>query len=75
MNVLPHAVNTFKLKHFEEVKIPIISQSKRIDILLGQTYKELLTVLEKRESLNASDPHYFLMQLRRIATGGCVEIE
>ena len=39
-NVLPHAVNTQKLRHFEGVKIPTIPQRQRIDILIGQTNKE-----------------------------------
>ena len=36
-NVLPHAVNTQKRRHFKEVKIPTIPQRQRIDSLIGQT--------------------------------------
>ena len=38
-NVLPHAVNTQKLRHFEGVKIYTIPQRQRTDILIGQTNK------------------------------------
>ena len=55
-NVLHHAVNTQKFKHFKGIKIPTILQRQRIDILIGQTNKELLTVLEERERVNASEP-------------------
>ena len=48
-NVLLHAVHTQKLTHFKEVKIPTIPQRQRIDILIGQTNKEMLTVLEERD--------------------------
>ena len=73
-NVLPHAVNTQKLRHFEGVKIPTIPQRQRIDILIGQTNKELLTVLEEREGVNASEPNYVLTRLGPIASGGRVGV-
>ena len=73
-NVLPHAVNTQKLRHFEGVKIPTIPQRQRIDILRGQTNKELLTVLEEREGVNASEPNYVLTRLGPIASGGRVGV-
>ena len=43
---LPHAVNVENLEHFQGVTIPVIAQRKNIDILIGQTNKSLLTVLE-----------------------------
>ena len=73
-NVLPHAVNTQKLKHFIGVKIPTIPQGQRIDILIGQTNKELLTVLEEREGVNVSKPNYILTRLGPIASGGRVGV-
>ena len=45
---LPHAVNVEKLEHFQGVTIPVFAQRKSIDILIGQTDKSLLTVLELR---------------------------
>ena len=59
-NALPHAVNTQKLRHFKGVKIPTIPQRQRIDILIGQTNKELLAVLKEREGVNASELNYVL---------------
>ena len=73
-NVLPHAVNTQKLKHFKGAEIPTIPQRQRIDILIGQTNKELLTVLEEREGVNASESSYFLTRLGPIASGGYAEV-
>ena len=34
-NVLPHAINTQKIRHFEGVKVSTIPQRQRIDILIG----------------------------------------
>ena len=80
-NVLPHTVNTQKLRHFEGVKIPTIPQRQRINILIGQTNKELLTVLKDREGVNASEPgvnasepNYVLTRLGPIASGGRVGV-
>ena len=67
-NVLPYAVNTQKLTHFKRVKIPTILQRHRIDILVGQTNKELLCVLEERGGLNGSEPNYVLIRLGPIAS-------
>ena len=74
-NVLPHAVNTQKLRHFEGVKIPTIPQRQRIDVLIGQTNKELLTVLEEREGVNASESNYVLIRLGPIASRGRVGVK
>ena len=73
-SVLPHTVNTQKLRHFKRIEIPTISQRQRIDILIGQTNKELLTVLEEREDVNASEPNYVLTRLGPMASGGRVEV-
>ena len=72
--VLPHAVNTQKLRHFKGVKIPTIPQRQRIDILIGQTNKELLAVLTEREGVNTSKFNYVLTRLRPVASGGRVEV-
>ena len=45
-----------KLEHFQGVTIPIIAQRKSIDILIGQTDKSLLTVLEEWESKHPDPP-------------------
>ena len=42
--------------------------------MIGQTSKELLTVLEEREGLDASEPNYVLTRLGPIASGGDVEV-
>ena len=34
-STLPHAVDTSRLKHFNGIKIPVISNRKRVDILVG----------------------------------------
>ena len=44
---LPQAVNVEKLEHFHGVTIPVIAQRKSMDILIGQTDKSLLFVLEE----------------------------
>ena len=36
-STLPHAVDTNRLKHFNGIKIPVISNRKRVDILVGHT--------------------------------------
>ena len=73
-NVRPRAVNTQKLRHFKGVKIPTIPQRQRIDILIEQTNKELLTVLEEREGLKANESNYVLTQLGPIASVGHDEV-
>ena len=73
-NDLPHAVNTQKLRHFKGIKIPTNPQRQRIDILIEQTNKELLTVLEEREGLKASESNYVLTRLGPIASGDHVEV-
>ena len=43
---LPHAVNVKNLDHFKGVEIPVITERKSVDILIWQTDRLLLTVLE-----------------------------
>ena len=47
-NILPHAVDVSGLEHFVGVHIPVATERERVDVLLGQSDKALLTVLEKR---------------------------
>ena len=63
-------MNVEKLEHFQGVTIPVIVQRKSIDILIGQTDKSLLTVLEERESKHSDHPNYVLSRLGPIASGG-----
>ena len=67
---LPHAVNVEQLEHFKGVKIPVLSNRKSIDILIGQTDKLLLAVLEEREGPHPDAPNYILTRLGPIASGG-----
>ena len=62
------------LKIIKNWKVPTIPQRQRIDILIGQTNKELLIVLEEREDLHASEPIYVLTRLGPIASSGLVEV-
>ena len=71
---LPHAVNVKNLDHFKGVEIPVITERKSVDILIGQTDKLLLTVLEERESINPDDPNYVLTRLGPIASGGLIGV-
>ena len=71
--VLPHSVDTSGLEHFDGVNIPTLSYKRCIDILIGQTDKFLLTVLEEREEIRPEDPKYVLTRLGPIASGGCVD--
>ena len=70
INTLPHSVNTTGLDHFYGVEIPTIPHRKNIDILIGQSDKMLLTVLEEREGKKPDDPNYVLTRLGPIASGG-----
>ena len=70
--VLPHSVDTSGLEHFDGVNIPTLPYKRCIDILIGQTDKFLLTVLEERKGIRPEDPNYVLTRLGPIASGGCV---
>ena len=65
-----HAVNIEKFMHFQGVTIPRIAQRKSIDILIGQTDKFLLAVLEERESKHPNHHNYVLTRLGPIASDG-----
>ena len=69
-DTLPHRVDTSDLMHFNGVEIPTLPHRKNIDILVGQSDKALLTVLEERESLNFDEPNLVLTRLGPVASGG-----
>ena len=69
-NTLPHAVDTSTLEHFQGVQIPVVPDRRRVDVLIGQCDKTLLTVLEERESIDPEEPNYVLTRLGPIAGGG-----
>ena len=71
--VLPHSVDTSGLEHFYGVNIPTLPYKRCIDILIGQTDKFLLTVLEEREEIRPEDPNYVFTHLGPIASGVCVD--
>ena len=54
--------------HFQGVTILVIAQRKSIDILIEQTNKSLLTVLEERESKHPDYHNYVLTRLGSIAS-------
>ena len=70
-NNLPHFVNTAGLEHFNGVKIPTIPYRSNLGILIGQSDKLLLTVLEEREGCTPDGPNFVLTRLGPIASGGC----
>ena len=71
--VFPHSVDTSGLEHFDGVNIPTLPYKRCIDILIGQTDKFLLTVLEEREGIRPEDPNYVFTHLGPIASGVCVD--
>ena len=75
LNTFPHAVDTNGLEHFKGVEISTIPQRKSIDILIGQTDKCLLIVLEEREGLNHDNPNHVLTRLGPIASGGRISVK
>ena len=71
-HTLPHAVDTSTLEHFEGAHIPVAPGRRRVDVLIGQSDKSLLTVLEEREGMDPEEPNYVLTRLGPIASGGRV---
>ena len=67
---LPHAVKVAHLKHFLDVNIPTIPHRNKIDILIGQSDKELLVVLDDRGGSNSEESKFVLIRLGPIASGG-----
>ena len=56
---LSHAEDTCGLPHFNGVDIPEAPDRERVDVLIGQSDKSLLTVLEKREGAHPEEPNAF----------------
>ena len=69
-DTLPLCINASDLKHFNGVEIPTLPHRKNIDILIGQSAKAFLTVLEERESLNFDEPNLVLTRLGPVASAG-----
>ena len=65
-------MDTSTLEHFERVHIPVAPGRRRVDVLIGQSDKSLLTVLEEREGMDPEEPNYVLTRLGPIASGGRV---
>ena len=71
-NTLPHAVDISEFEHFEGVEIPVAPGRDRVDVLIGQSHKSLLTVLEEREGAGPEEPNFVLTRLGPVASGGRV---
>ena len=69
-STLPHSVDVTELKHFQGMHVPVAPNCNRIDVLIGQSDKLLLTVLEEREGASSEEPNYVLTRLGPIASGG-----
>ena len=72
---LPHAVDTSGLLHFHGVDIPEAPDRERVDVLIGQSDKSLLTVLEERAGAHPEEPNYVLTRLGPVASGGTKPVE
>ena len=72
-NILQHAVDVSELDHFEGVHIPVVPERGRVDVLIGQSDKLVLTVLEEREGAYPEEPNYVLTRLGPIVSGGIVD--
>ena len=73
-NTLPCRIDTSKLSHFEEVQISVIFYRKRVDLLILQSDKFLLTILEKRKGFDSNEPNCVRTRLRPMASGGRMDI-
>ena len=71
-STLPHSVDVTELKHFHGTHVPFAPERNRIDVLVGQSDKLLLTVLEEREGASPEESNYVLTRLGPIASGGRV---
>ena len=71
-STLPHSVDVTELKHFQGTHVPVAPERNRINVLIGQSDKLLLTVLEEREGASPEEPNYVLTRLGPIASGGRV---
>ena len=69
-NILPHAVDISGLEHFVRVHTPVAPEWGRVDVLIEQSDKALLTVLEERDGADPEEPNYVLTRLEPITSGG-----
>ena len=69
-HTLPHGVDTSTLEHFDGVEIAVVPDRERVDVLIGQSDKALLTVLEEREGADPEEPNFVLTRFRPVASGG-----
>ena len=69
---LPHAVDISTQEHFDGVHIPVAPHRIRVDVLIGQSDKSLLTALEKCEGTDPEEPNYVLTRLGPITSGSRV---
>ena len=62
-STLPHSVDVTELKHFQGTHIPVAPERNRIDVLIGQSDKLLLSVLEEnqRHLMNALKEYRLIM--------------
>ena len=67
---LLHSVDVAGQDNFNDGEIPTIPERKRIDVLIGQADKTLLTVLHESENVDTNKPNYVLTKLGPIANGG-----
>ena len=70
-NILPRAVDVTRLKHFEGVEIPVITNRKRVNILIRPSDKALLTGVEEHEGA-LDEPNLIFTRLGPAASGGRV---
>ena len=71
---MPHKVDTSKFEHFADIHILVIPYRRSIDILVGQSDKTLLTVLEEREGFDPDQPNCVFTRLGPIASGGRLDV-
>ena len=72
VSTLPHSVDATELKHFQGTHVPVAPERNRIDDLIGQSDKLLLTVLEEQAGASPEELNYILTRLGPIASGGRV---
>ena len=64
-----HSVDVSALKQFKRTHVPAAPDRKCIDVLIRQSDKQLLTVLDVREGANPKEPNYVLTCFGPITSG------
>ena len=67
-----HSVDISALEHFKSMHVPVAPDPKRIDVLIGQSNKQLFTVLQEREGVSLEEPNYVLTRFGSIVSSGQV---